>query len=205
MSESSALPPLMPAGRRYVQYFLMSITAALALAPFLGTIHVPGFSPILALFPINHRGSVIPFATFLLFLPVVAMQFFAKTRVAERTMNRWFLTALGVTLVGAIALYVGWTVRVADVWYRGGDRVVRYVVGAEQRPDCPCRKQGLEIEACVGNAISFEPRVVESCYHSRDVQQSKILLAMLYFTTMLSFGSAIALLVVRERRKPRRR
>ena len=48
---------------------LIGVTLGVGLAPMLGKIHVPGFSPIAEVFPVNLQRGVLPFATFLLAIP----------------------------------------------------------------------------------------------------------------------------------------
>lgn len=201
------LEPLPPLPGRFVRRALaFTVTLGVALAPLLGRYHVPGFSAIAEVLPVNLQKGLLPFASFLLAVPVIAIQFFATDRIAIRKINRMFLVLIPLLIVLPIALYLLYIAYVVQIDFEGGRGSAAYVVGDRMLPDCPCVKHGMDIERCVGHAITASPTEVSDCYPRAVINQRRARLSIAYLLLMLTFGSVIALLVMKESRQtPSRR
>lgn len=200
MTRQTRLPVPPPLARTYVRYMLaFGISVAVGLAPLLGRMRVPGFTAIFDLMPVNVRDTLFPFAAFAMALPALAVQFHGETVFAKRRMARWFATVAAAAVVFLALLYVLFITVVAEVPYRGGSAVARYIVGETMTADCPCRAGNVPIAPCISRFLTFDPVMVESCYPPSQIAWRKIALAGSYVGLMLCFGTAIGLLVLRER------
>jgi hypothetical protein len=188
-----------PHTRKYLRYMIaFGVSVAIGLSPLLGNVNIPGFTAILTLFPLSLRSTVIPFAAFIMALPALAVQFYALDRSKLGTLRRWFKYAIGSALLAAVALFIGFMQVVVAAVPPGTDQTLRYVIGPEMRSKCPCVAKSLEIEQCIGQAITADPVQVEGCYPRSAVQFNKTIISLIYFAMMASFGTAIGVLILRE-------
>lgn len=195
--------------RVYRDYLLsFGVTLAVGLAPLLGKVHVPGFTAILDVFPKNLSQTLIPFVAFIMALPAVAVQFFEEDVIARTRLNHWFASVFALIATLVIGLYIVYALTVTQVNYEGEHGVAVYVTGSRMKGDCPCatHKPPLPITSCIGGPITTNPAQVDSCYEAAEINLRKAILSMMYMLLMLSFGTLIGLLVVKEqqRRPPRR-
>jgi hypothetical protein len=204
------LPKTIGTTSKYRNHILsFGVTLAAGMAPLLGKVHVPFFTAILDVFPLNLSSTLIPFVAFIMTLPAVAVQFFAKDAIAPERLDGWFRWNLAFIAPLTMALYVAYTLTVTQINFEGQKGVVAYVTGSNMLPTCPCatHRPPLAIASCIGNAITFDPAQVSDCYPPAEINSRKAILSTLYMMLMLSFGTLIGLLVLKEeqRRKRRRR
>jgi len=194
----------------YRDYILaFGVTLAVGLAPLLGKVHVPLFTSILDVFPRNLSQTLIPFVAFLMALPAVAVQYVGKDIVARKHLNRWFGWNFLFLALLTIGLYAVYSYMVTQVSFEGEHGVVAYVTGTRMLDDCPCVAAKLPISTCIGEKITLNPSQVTACYDPAEINLRKTILSTLYMMLMLSFGTLIGLLIVREnqpksQRKPRK-
>jgi hypothetical protein len=197
--------------RKYRDYLLsFGVTLAVGMAPLLGKVHVPLFTAILDVFPRNLSQTLIPFVAFIMALPAVAVQFLGDDVVARKHLNRWFAWNFAFLALLTITLYVVYSYTVTQVSFEGEHGVVAYVTGSKMLDDCPCVARRLPITTCIGEAITVNPLQVTACYDPAEINLRKAILSTLYMMLMLSFGTLIGLLIVREQqpqshRKPQRK
>jgi hypothetical protein len=91
---------------------------------------------------------------------------------------------------------VALTLFVVAVPFQGGDRLARYVVGARQKPSCPCN--GKELPECIGVELTFNPVEVESCFSHVDIQLRKLMLALPYLGIMTIFGLLVGAVILQQ-------
>lgn len=196
---TAELVPLTSLGNRYLRYLLsFGVTLAIGLAPLLGRAHVPLFTSIMEVFPLDLQGGLIPFASFVMTLPAVGVQFFAGEAIASRTVNRAFAITFLILVPLTLALYVVYSYAVVRVPIEGGRGTAAYIVGNDFVQDCPCKARGLRIASCIGIAISANPAQVSDCYPANEINLRRSILATLYLLVMLSFGALIGLLILKE-------
>jgi len=202
------LPKTTSTTSRYRNYLLsFGVSLAVGLAPLLGKVHVPGFTAILDVFPLNLSSTLIPFVAFLMSLPAVAVQFFAKDAIARERLDHWFILNFTFIVPLVIALYIVYTLTVTQINFEGDKGVVAYVTGSTMLTTCPCatHRPPLAIASCIGNAITFNPAQVSDCYPPAEINSRKAILSTLYMMLMLSFGTLIGLLVLKEEQRRKRR
>ena len=195
MSDRDELPA--PA-REYTTFFgayLVAIGAGLA--PFLGAKHVPGFTTIGELFPMNMQRGLIAFATFLMLIPILTVQFYEKDDVG-RILGRIFAFFLPLLLILPFVLYYFFSAYVIQIDFEGGQRSASYVIGSRMMPDCPCVARGLRITRCIGPVLSADPAEVTACYDDAEINARRMKLAIPYLLMMLSMGALIALIVMKR-------
>lgn len=198
--EASKLVPLPPIGLRFMQYALAyTVTLGVGLAPVLGRQYVPLFSPIAEVFPVNLQKGLVPFATFLMALPVIGAHFFSRDRVSRKRLNLLFLILSPFVLVLPLLLYFFYSLYVIQVDFEGGRGSAAYVIGTRMLPKCPCAKVGSDIGTCIGNVISANPAEVTACYDRLETNPRRAILAMIYLLLMVSFAGLVALLVLKTK------
>lgn len=189
-----------PIQKTYTRYILAyTVTLGVALAPLLGKIRVPGFSPIADVFPANLQRGVVPFASFLMALPVICVHFFSRDRVRISVINRLFAIVIPAVIVLPFLLYFLYSNYVVQVDFEGGRGSGAYVVGERMLPDCPCGK--LDIARCIAEVLTANPAAVTACYDRREINARRTALAIVYLLLMLGFGTLIALVILKEMRR----
>ena len=208
MAESK-LEPLTPIGHRYLRYMLsIGVSLAVGLAPLLGKVGVPGFTPIIEVFPMDMRGgALIAFASFLMTLPAVAVQFYAGNAIAVHRVDRWFAPVLLALVPLTMLLYYIYSNTTTTVPIEEGRMTAVYVVGDEFLDDCPCKEARLRIQKCIGHAITTNYVEVYDCYDRSQINRRRNSLGLLYLLVMLGFGALIGLIVLKDllRRATKRR
>lgn len=204
--EDAKLVPLPEVGARYAKYILAyTVTLGVSLAPVLGKQYVPLFSPIAEVFPANLQKGLVPFATFLMAIPVIAAHFFSMERITKRRLNRLFLFVVPFVVLLPLLLYFFYTLYVVQVDFEGGRGSAAYVIGSVMLPTCPCVTYRMDIGTCIGNVLSANPAEVTACYDRTQTNPRRAVLAIAYLLTMLSFAALIALLVLKTRQHERSR
>lgn len=194
-----------PAEKTYLRYALAyTVTLGVGLAPMLGKIHVPGFSSIAELFPQNLQRSIIPFATFLMAIPVMVVHFIGSDRIRVATLKRWFIAVLPMLVVLPLVLFYLYESYVVQVDFEGGRGSASYIVGERMLPDCPCATHHMDIGTCVAQLISANPTAVTACYPRAEINARRAALAIVYLPMMLAFGTLIALIMLKEAQNRRR-
>ena len=196
---SSKKLPILPshAGKwlRYVVAF--SVTLGVGLAPLLGRVRVPGFTPIIELFPVNVQTAAVPFAAFLMAIPAVLVQYFAGERV--RFFRPRVVLALSAVLFALVlSLFSLYDDYVIQVQPNGGADTLSYIVGSRMDPNCVCAKKHLPIRQCIGPQISADPLEIDSCYDEAELRARKKYLSLTWILLTATFGILIGLLVLKE-------
>jgi hypothetical protein len=205
VGHAAATADLPPTERAYVKIVAYFVAAIVGLGPILGTEHVPGFTAIAAVFPQNMQRGLVPFASLLMGVAMLAARFFAADHTGTPLLNRLFFIVLPVVIVLTLLVYFFYSSYVEQVEFEGGRSSAAYIVGDQMLPTCPCAEKHLEIAACVGPVLSADPALVSGCYPRRDISQRQSILAITYLLLMTSFGMLVALIVKKESRRARTR
>lgn len=200
----SEKPPT-PLARRFVRYLVgFGVGVALGLAPFLGTVGVPGFEPLADLLPLTLQGRVAALSPLVMGALAVTVQFSSGRRHGVRRLRRRFAVALGVLAAGFLLLVVLQSFFVREVDIRGGERTVRYAVGGTPRPEtCECPPR-LSDRECIAQ-LSLDPARVETCWGTGPTRLSELALTLGYLLVIGSFGALIGLLLLQEEERRRKR
>ncbi len=140
----SKLIPLTPVGRKYLRYFLsFFVTLGVGFSPLWGGV-IPGFHAILDVFP-KDLQDVIPWASLLMSITAVGVQFFSRDSTQPRYLQRAFVATFVILILLVFASYIAYKAVVIRIEVPASHLKVAYLVGSKPLPTCECAKRGLEI------------------------------------------------------------
>lgn len=199
-----------PIARRWLKVFLgLTVGVVVGLAPFYGAKAVPAFSPLLGLFPLDLRNTIIPLSGFLMGIIVAGVQYASYRKTPRKTLTRWFKGSMIVFLVSFVLLVFAYFLLVArvQVIQESKSETFAVVTGSltvPARPPasrCTC-EVGEPAEICVA-AISLNPLHVRSCFGTTPVAISTLFLSFLYLLVTSAFAVVVAVLVLTDLWHPR--
>ena len=189
---------------------------AVGLAPFLGNVRVPGFTAVIAMYPLTLQRWLIPLSGLVMGMIAVAIEFASERRHLQRTRTRWFIGTVAtfvVSLIVLIFLYKGVVTGVEQSVRRDDGEIEQFtqsVVTGSTRvpsplpdPDCGCRPGQTAAKCLV--AISLAPENIDVCFGSEAVSDATVYLALVYLVLTGSFAAAVGLLILDQRRRRRTR
>jgi hypothetical protein len=187
------LPKLASAWVRYLLGF--SVSVGVGLAPYLGLIGVPLFTPLLSLIPLSLRSTAIPISIASMGIIAVLVQW-RKRDPAKRLEFPLALSLALVTLVAFISIQI---LAVAHVEVPAADQTVSFVVGfhAPQQPPC----EGLSRDGCIAQKLGFDEAVIDGYFGDTQTRLTKLVLVLSYIGFMSAFGWMVGLLLLRERNR----
>jgi len=192
----SKLPPLPPAALKFVQYLLaFVISLGVGTAPLWGGGKIPGYRSILDVFP-QELQDVIPWASILMSVTAVGVQFASRELLGRRRIKRVFWSTFFALIVLVFASYSVYKVFVIRIDVPGAGTKVAYLVGSTLLPSCECAKRGLEIRECIGREISVNPDDVSACFPREQISTRASILSGLYMLLVFALAVLIGLLVL---------
>lgn len=187
-------PP--PVAWKFLQYLLaFVISIGVGTAPLWGGGKIPGYQSILDVFP-QDLQDVIPWASILMSMTAVGVQFASRDLLGRRRIKRAFWTAFFALIVLVFASYAVYKKFVIRIDIPGAGTKVAYLVGSTPLPSCECAKRGLEIRECIGREISVNPDDVAACFPREQISTRASILSGLYMLVMLVLAMLIGLLVL---------
>jgi len=182
-------------GKKFVRLFLsLTVGVAVGLAPFLGNFPVPGFVPLLSMFPRSLRGTLIPLSAFLMGIIAAMVQYYSFRVHVQKVFDLVFKRAAIVLMVSFALLVVSYFFMVVQVPLPGRLPDESVIIGLARLETCQC-KDASELR-CV-EELSLSPASIEGCWGSLQINTNKLILTILYLATTGSFGAIIGLLVLR--------
>ncbi len=180
----------------WVRYLLgFSVSVAVGLAPYLGLVGVPLFTPLLTLIPNSLRGIAIPISIASMGIIAVLVQW--RKRDPSRPLEfRLALAFALVTLVVFIALEV---LAVAHIEVPAADQTVSFAVGFSSPKRPPC--EGLSRQRCIADRLGFDQGVIDGYFGDTQTSLTRLALVLSYIGFMSSFGWMVGLLLLRERNR----
>lgn len=182
--------------RRFVFYVVgFGVAVGVGLAPYLGKLDIPLFSPLLDLIPANLQDTLIPLSTALMGVVAVAIQWYGSEHLSKRWLRRNF----GLALIGAVALFLTLvavhSLVVIRVPVDGATHTVAVLIGWDERPTAePCGKRISDAE-CV-QKVTLDPAQIESFWGSRSMRRAQLALTFLYLGFTGAFAWLVGLLVL---------
>lgn len=197
---------------RAVLSFLVWIP--LTLAFWLGTASIPFFRPLIDVMPDGARGNYIAFVTVLLGVLGVIVQYFGYERIKALHLKRALLTLASIFAVSFVLLLVAVENAIVRVDVPAVGRPASFAVGfgarpancyCDSNPACPNGKSMGDAE-CIEKCLTLSNSAVESCWGRSRMSGARTILLAAYLVVMLSAGSLVAVLVLREKgRQPSKR
>ncbi len=184
-----------PLGRLWVRYLLgFGVSVGIGLAPYLGRVNVPGFTPLLRLLPESEQDVLIPLSSALMGLTAVVVQYYGQTRVSRPWLERAFVRTLGLTVFSFLLLFVVHTFVVVRVDLHGGKDYVRFVVGFTRPEMKPCTAEVSDAD-CI-KAVSMSQSAIESFWGDTRIRVARLCLMLSYLAFTSLFGLLVGLLLL---------
>lgn len=197
----SELVPLPTAAEKFVSALLaFVITVAVGTSPLWGGGRIAGYQSILDLFP-RDLQDVIPWASMLMTVTAVAVQFASGELLPPRRVGQAFAIAFAALIVLVFASYAVYKAFVVRIDVPGAGTKVAYLVGSTPLPNCECAKHGLEIRQCIGVQISVDPDAVSACFPREQISTRGSILSALYMLLMFTLAVLIGLFVLQRPRR----
>jgi hypothetical protein len=193
-TDATPKPKLPRFASDWVRYLLgFTVSVGVGLAPYLGLVGVPLFTPLLSLIPLSLQSTAIPISIAAMGIIAVLVQWRRRTP-AKPIEFRLTATLAVVTLVLFISLEV---LAVAHIEVPAVDQTVSFAVGFQtpQRPPC----ENLSRDACIAQRLGFDEAVIDSYFGDTQTRLTKLALLLAYIGFMSSFGWMVGLLLVGER------
>jgi hypothetical protein len=189
---------LTPTTKLWVRLTLsFSVSVAIGLAPLLGKVSVPLFSPLLTLLPITIQNQAVTLGAVAMGLIAIIVQWTAGMEVKERWLKEMFRRSIVLAALTFVVLAIASSFLVAHVHYDGTNRSVTFAVGiVRPTPDPLCA--GMSDSACIEKKLSFNPIEIESYWGDKQVKLSELLLTLTYVGFLATFGFLVGLLVLRQ-------
>jgi hypothetical protein len=180
---------------QWVSYLLgFSVSVAVGLAPYLGRVKIPLFTPLLSLIPLTIQDVAIPVSSAAMGIVAVVVQWYGSTRSSGAWLSRMFVRALGSCILLFVVLLAIEMLAVEriDVPATGGR--VSFVVGFSSPNKPPCIE--LSRADCIGKKIGLNPAAVLTYFGGPQVHEAELMLILTYTAFMSSFGGLVGLLVI---------
>jgi len=186
--------------RKFVKYLTgFGVGVAVGLAPYLGKLDVPLFSPLLDLIPLTLQDTILPLSAALMGIVAVTVEWVGFDKHSKAWQKRWFGWTLGVALTAFVSLMVVHTLVVVSVHILGGKGTVSFVVGFDRPYEPPCTREISDAE-CI-KLLTFEPAGIAAFWGDRAIRLSTLAIMIPYLLLMGAFGSLIGLVLLRGQGK----
>jgi hypothetical protein len=196
-STENAIKPKLPRlTSDWLRYLLgFSISVGVGLAPYLGLVSVPLFTPLLSLIPQSLQGIAIPVSIASMGIVAVFVQW--KKRDACRPVE---FRLAGIFSIAALVLFIAIEMMaVAHVEVPAVDQTVSFAVGLGSPQKSPC--QNLSRESCIADRLGFDQAVIDGYFGDTQTSLTRLALLLSYTAFMSSFGWMVGLLLLRDRQR----
>jgi hypothetical protein len=197
---------LPPDAGRWLKYFLgFTVGVGVGLSPFYGAKIVPAFSPLLGLYPLDLRNTIIPLSGFLMGMVAVIVQIASYEKLSKKNLRRWFMRTVIVFVASFVLLVISYFLLVVRIETIQESKAVTFAVvtgslTVPARPPasrCTC-EVGEPADMCIGD-ISLNPLNVRSCFGATRVAVATLILSFLYLIVTSALAAAVALMYWRSR------
>jgi hypothetical protein len=188
---------------QWVRYLLgFSVSVAVGLAPYLGKVHVPLFTPLLSFIPLFVQDLAIPLSSAAMGIVAVCVQWYGSSRISQGWVSRMFVKTLISAVLFLFGLALVEMLAVERIYVPAAEQTVSLVVGFGFPDKPPCA--GLSRGQCIGDKIGLNPSAIESHFGGMQVKVAQVLIVLAYTLFMSSFGALVGLLVIARRMHGRR-
>jgi hypothetical protein len=194
-SPAAQLPPIATQWVRYLVGFTVSV--AVGLAPYLGKVNVPLFTPLLSFIPLFVQGIAIPLSTAAMGIVAVFVQWYGSARVSKAWTARMFTRTLVASVVLLLALAVVEMLAVERLYIPATGQTVSTIVGFSYPNKPPCL--GLSRARCIETRLGLDPSTIETYFGDQQVKVAQVVLILTYTLFMSSFAVMVGVLVLARR------
>jgi hypothetical protein len=196
-----ALPPMV---HLWVRALLgLSVSVGVGLAPFLGTLGVPLFTPLLSLIPIQLRTEAITLSTAAMSLTAIAVQWNADGRLTMRLLEKRFRKTTISSVLTFVLLFAVSNFFVVRVHYDNGSKSTSFLKGIYRPEPDPCA--GKSDEACIQRVTTFNEASVASYWGDAQISVARFAFLLSYVALLAQFGLLVGYLVLKESMLARQR
>lgn len=190
------IKPPTPLAKRFIRAVVgFGVGVGLGVAPFLGNLDIPGFSPLLSLFPESLQKFLVPTSAFLMGFIAAGTQFYSGFGLPISASKRYARYALAVILSSLFALMFIHR-RFIETVHFSPLRVASYVIGSKRTEYCPCKKEMTDAD-CI-RTRDANPDNIEGCWEKKEVVSRELYLSVTYLLLTGSFAYFIGLVLIRE-------
>jgi hypothetical protein len=183
---------------QWVQYLLgFSVSVAVGLAPYLGKVHVPLFTPLLSFIPLFVQDVAIPLSSTAMGIVAVYIQWYGSSHVSKQWVTRMFVRTLASSVFFLVVLTVLHMLAVEHIYVPAAGEKVSLVVGFEYPNKIPC--VGISRGQCISDRLGLNPNAIETYFGGMQVKIAQVLLVLVYTLFMSSFGALVGALVIARR------
>lgn len=191
------LPRPPPLARKLLLSVLgLGVSFVIGLAPYLGRVKVPGFTPLLTLIPQSIQDTAIPVSAAVKGVLAVWIQWAGFDHLTQAWLRKWFKRTLLLFLIGATAITILHIFVVVRVQFLGGKDSESFIVGFSRPVRPPCTEDISDAE-CI-KYLTFDPSKIESFWGDRQVRVAKLLLVLTYVMLTSGFGLLVGLLILKQ-------
>jgi hypothetical protein len=185
---------------RWVRLLLgFSVSVAIGLAPYLGKLNVPLFTPMLSLIPESLQEVAIPLSAASMGLVAVLVQWQGTRPLRPGQLQTWFNRSIVICIVTLIVLASIEMVAVARVDVLATGSTVSFAVGPENPNVPPCT--GLSRAECIKTKLTLDEAKIDSYFGELQVNITKLALVLVYVSFMSTFGMLVGLVLLAQREK----
>jgi hypothetical protein len=188
-----------PLARQLVRYVVgFGVAVAIGMAPFLGELDLPLFTPLLHLIPRSIRDTLVPLSAALMGLVAVVVQWLGEERLTRVWLRKMFGRTLVIASLSFLLLLVLHNFVVVRVPIPSIGSTETFLVGFT-RPDTPgCT--GFSNAECI-KRLSMDEKRIASYWGDSQISLAALCLKLSYLLFTGSFGALVGLLVLRTRLK----
>ena len=170
----------------------LGISIPVTLAPLLGKLNVPGFTPLLALIPDDIQNMAIPLSAAAMSLVATSVEFRAIRKASKARLLREAKRSLLHAGICLAALGAAYALLVTRVNF-GKDESVAFVTGFVHPTTAPCGT--ISAEQCIRQFLMLDTSRIKSYYGDQQIRLANILLVGLYVLFFAIFGNLVGILV----------
>lgn len=201
--QSPALPRIPSPALKWVRLVVaFGVSVSIGLAPFLGTVGVPGFHSLLSLFPelpFDTTKTVIPLAAFLMGIVAVGVQFYASNRPEWSRLGivfkRVMLLIAGALLILLIVHVM--SVEQVQVETPESSESISVLLGVSRPETCKECEPAMSNRECL-EYTTLSPARILSCWSEPQIRLTFLALALAYLVLMSAFGALVGVLVLQD-------
>lgn len=189
---SAQVPPFAAYWVRLVLGFGVSV--GVGLAPYLGKLHIPLFSPMLSLIPASVQPIAIPLSAASMGIVAVVVQWYGSQHMNRDWVSRMFTRSIVICISCLVALTIIEFIAVVRVDVPAVGSTVSFAVGPFNPNTPPC--VGLSRADCIKHELSLDEARIDTYFGEQAANFTKLVLVLVYVLFMSMFGVLVGLLML---------